>query len=249
MVVLGSPKPEQPPGLDRPEGHAGVDFADWNFQLVHRLAGGPRLGATGVIELALRADILGMERIGIGLIGIRGAVADHDHMTADFCNGSTQAGRPPWATTFGAERKQKSEKRATVQTACRTAHTQATSRKPPIKTSMGHLLDKVCRSSLLDRYKVATEFGNDARNSRNAVGGRRLSRAEVPQPRDRCNSNVDGPRNTVFGCACTPPRDIWSRPAGCGTGGNRPGARRARWRGGPRHDNFRMTSIAVPDDR
>jgi hypothetical protein len=73
---------EQLAGLDRSIEHAGEDLAHRNVELAHRLADGARQHAPIVVELALLGDIGEVERIGVGLILVGGAVPEHDHVSA-----------------------------------------------------------------------------------------------------------------------------------------------------------------------
>jgi len=58
---------------------AGVDLADRNAGLAQRLAEGPCERLAVVIEIALRGNVLEIERVGVGLIGECRAVANEDH--------------------------------------------------------------------------------------------------------------------------------------------------------------------------
>jgi hypothetical protein len=62
--------------------HAGVDARDRNAELTERLADLACLGAAGVIELSLLVDVVEIERVGVGLIGMRRPVPEYDHIAA-----------------------------------------------------------------------------------------------------------------------------------------------------------------------
>jgi hypothetical protein len=76
-----SPRPISA-GLERPVEHAGLDLADGNLEFAKRVTDLLGLGAAGIVELALLGDVLGIEWIGVGLILVRGAMAEDDHMSA-----------------------------------------------------------------------------------------------------------------------------------------------------------------------
>ena len=81
-VVVTAPKPEQRAGLDRAIEHAGVHLADRDLQLAHRVADRAGKRAALIVELALLGDVREVERIGVSLILMGGAVTDDDDVAA-----------------------------------------------------------------------------------------------------------------------------------------------------------------------
>ena len=73
---------EQGAGVHRPLEHAGSNQAYRDPQLAHGLADRFRQCPAGVVELALLGDVAQIERIGVGLIRMGGAVAENDHVSA-----------------------------------------------------------------------------------------------------------------------------------------------------------------------
>src|SRR5262249_3741093 len=69
-------------GFDRAIEHAGLDLADRDPELAERLTDLLGLRAPRFIELALLGDILGIERIGVGLVLVSGAMTEDDHVPA-----------------------------------------------------------------------------------------------------------------------------------------------------------------------
>ena len=61
---------------------ARVGLADRHAVRFEHLADDPRLRASLVIELPLLRDVFEVQRIGVGLIGMGAAVANHDHVAA-----------------------------------------------------------------------------------------------------------------------------------------------------------------------
>ena len=59
-----------------------VRLADRNLGGLEGLTDRLGIGATGVVELALLGDVVEVQRIGIGLIGVCGAVSEHDDVAA-----------------------------------------------------------------------------------------------------------------------------------------------------------------------
>src|SRR5262245_29201924 len=59
-----------------------MNLADGNLELAHRLPDRPRERAALVVELALLGDVVEIERVGIGLIPVRRAMAEDDHVAA-----------------------------------------------------------------------------------------------------------------------------------------------------------------------
>ena len=73
---------EQRAGLDRAIEHAGDDLADRDLQLAHRVADRAGKLAALIVELALLGDVREVERIGVSLILMGGAVTDDDDVAA-----------------------------------------------------------------------------------------------------------------------------------------------------------------------
>src|SRR5262249_19024278 len=61
---------------------AGLDLADGDPELAERLANLLGFRASRVVELALLGDILEIERIGVGLVLMSGAMTEDDHVSA-----------------------------------------------------------------------------------------------------------------------------------------------------------------------
>src|SRR5262245_32204828 len=59
-----------------------MNLADGNLELAHRLPDRPRERAALVVELALLGDVVEIERVGVGLIAVRRAVAEDNHVAA-----------------------------------------------------------------------------------------------------------------------------------------------------------------------
>src|SRR5215470_10431305 len=59
-----------------------MNLADGDLERAHGLADRPRQRATLIVELALLSHIVGMERVGVGLIAVRRAMPKDDHMPA-----------------------------------------------------------------------------------------------------------------------------------------------------------------------
>jgi len=72
---------DQPRRFHRTEESAGVRLPDRNRGTAEHLTDRFRVGATLVVRLALPGDIVEVQGVGVGLIGMRGAMADDDHVS------------------------------------------------------------------------------------------------------------------------------------------------------------------------